>query len=159
MADLWHHYQEGGWAMWLILFWLICSIAVIAERAVYLWGASINKDVFLARARSGAGHAYALLCTQTEKELYERMRSADYGPVPFALLVRHMAVLADAHRGHWRKDATTPGSERGLTVQAVRRLTALGLVSDGPDGIRPLPALARFGYGQPVLAGPSGGSE
>ena len=34
--------------MWLILFWLICSIAVIAERSVYLFGASINKDVFLA---------------------------------------------------------------------------------------------------------------
>lgn len=34
--------------MWIILFWLVCSIAVIAERAVYLWGASINKDVFLA---------------------------------------------------------------------------------------------------------------
>jgi len=33
--------------MWLILFWLVCSIAVIAERAVYLWGASINKEVFL----------------------------------------------------------------------------------------------------------------
>ena len=48
MASLWRHYQEGGWAMWIILFWLICSIAVIAERAVYLWGASINKDVFLA---------------------------------------------------------------------------------------------------------------
>src|SRR5882724_9805638 len=48
MADLWHHFQEGGWAMWLILFWLICSIAVIAERSVYLFGASINKEVFLA---------------------------------------------------------------------------------------------------------------
>jgi biopolymer transport protein ExbB/TolQ len=48
MASLWHHYQAGGWAMWLILFWLICAIAVIAERAVYLWGASINKEVFLA---------------------------------------------------------------------------------------------------------------
>ena len=48
MAKLWQHYQEGGWAMWIILFWLICAIAVIAERAVYLWGASINKDVFLA---------------------------------------------------------------------------------------------------------------
>src|SRR5438132_241414 len=48
MADLWHHFQEGGWAMWLILFWLICAIATIAERAVYLFGSSINKDVFLA---------------------------------------------------------------------------------------------------------------
>ncbi len=34
--------------MYLILFWLICSIAIIAERTVYLVGASINKDVFLA---------------------------------------------------------------------------------------------------------------
>src|SRR4249920_305446 len=38
MSDLWHHYQSGGWAMWLILFWLICSIAVIAERSVFLFG-------------------------------------------------------------------------------------------------------------------------
>jgi biopolymer transport protein ExbB len=48
MAKLWQHYQEGGWAMWIILFWLVCAIAVIAERAVYLFGASINKEVFLA---------------------------------------------------------------------------------------------------------------
>lgn len=34
--------------MWLILFWLICSIAVIVERTVFLFGASINKDVFVA---------------------------------------------------------------------------------------------------------------
>jgi biopolymer transport protein ExbB/TolQ len=34
--------------MWIILFWLICSIAVIVERTVYLFGASINKDVFVA---------------------------------------------------------------------------------------------------------------
>jgi len=34
--------------MWIILFWLVCSITVIAERAVYLYGASINKEVFLA---------------------------------------------------------------------------------------------------------------
>jgi biopolymer transport protein ExbB/TolQ len=47
-SSLWHQYQEGGWAMWLILFWLICSIAVIVERTVYLFGASINKDVFVA---------------------------------------------------------------------------------------------------------------
>lgn len=33
--------------MHVILFWLICSIAVIAERSFYLWGASVNKDRFL----------------------------------------------------------------------------------------------------------------
>ena len=48
MSSMWHHFQAGGWAMWIILFWLICSIAVIAERAVYLFGSSINKEVFLA---------------------------------------------------------------------------------------------------------------
>src|SRR5437868_9467998 len=48
MADLWHHFQEGGWAMWLILFWSIITIGIIVERSVYLWGASINKEVFLA---------------------------------------------------------------------------------------------------------------
>ena len=47
-STLWHQYQQGGWAMWLILFWLICSIAVIVERTVFLFGASINKDVFVA---------------------------------------------------------------------------------------------------------------
>jgi len=34
--------------MWIILFWLICAIAVIVERTVFLFGASINKDVFVA---------------------------------------------------------------------------------------------------------------
>jgi len=48
MSKLWQIFQEGGWAMWIILFWLVCAIAVIAERAVYLFGASINKEVFLA---------------------------------------------------------------------------------------------------------------
>jgi len=47
-STLWHQYTQGGWAMWLILFWLICSIAVIVERTVFLFGASINKDVFVA---------------------------------------------------------------------------------------------------------------
>ena len=47
MATLWEHYQEGGWAMWIILFWLILAIAIIAERSVYLYKSSINKDAFL----------------------------------------------------------------------------------------------------------------
>jgi biopolymer transport protein ExbB len=48
MAGLWKSFQDGGWAMWIILFWLVCAIAITAERAVYLFGASINKEVFLA---------------------------------------------------------------------------------------------------------------
>ena len=48
MAKMWHHFQEGGWGMYLILFWSIITIGVIVERSLYLFGSSINKEVFLA---------------------------------------------------------------------------------------------------------------
>lgn len=48
MSTLAQHFQEGGWAMYIILFWLVIAIGVIVERAVYLYKSSINKDVFLA---------------------------------------------------------------------------------------------------------------
>lgn len=98
------------------------------------------------------GHATLLLA----EFLATRLRSGQAGSVPAAVLVTHMAGLAQAHRGHWRKGVTEPGADRALTIQAVRRLTALGLARETPDGIAPQPALARFGYGQPL---PSGTSE
>jgi biopolymer transport protein ExbB/TolQ len=48
MAGLWKHFQEGGWGMYPIVFWSIITIGVIVERALYLFGSSINKEVFLA---------------------------------------------------------------------------------------------------------------
>lgn len=48
MAGIWKGFKEGGWAMWPILIWSIIAIGVIVERAIYLFGSSINKDVFLA---------------------------------------------------------------------------------------------------------------
>lgn len=48
MSSIWHHYQEGGWAMHIITLWFIFAVGVIIERAVYLYKSSINKDVFLA---------------------------------------------------------------------------------------------------------------
>src|SRR5712671_1222322 len=42
------HFQEGGWGMWPILIWSIITIGFIVERSIYLFGSSINKDVFLA---------------------------------------------------------------------------------------------------------------
>jgi len=48
MAGLWQAYQEGGWGMYPITLWLIIAIGLIVERAMYLYGSSINKDVFLA---------------------------------------------------------------------------------------------------------------
>lgn len=48
MSSIAHHFEEGGWMMYGILFWLIISVGVIVERAVYLYKSSINKEVFLA---------------------------------------------------------------------------------------------------------------
>lgn len=41
------HFKEGGWGMWVILFWSIFVFAVIIERAMYLYGSSINKEMFM----------------------------------------------------------------------------------------------------------------
>ena len=48
MSGLFEHFVEGGWGMYPILVWQIAAIGVIVERAIYLYKASINKDVFLA---------------------------------------------------------------------------------------------------------------
>ena len=48
MSDLWKHFKDGGWGMYLILFWSIVTIGIIIERALYLYGSAINKEVFLA---------------------------------------------------------------------------------------------------------------
>src|SRR4029079_17463153 len=48
MQALFSHFEQGGFGMYPILFWQIIAIAVIVERAIYLYKSSINKDVFLA---------------------------------------------------------------------------------------------------------------
>ena len=48
MHGAYEAFKEGGWGMWPILFWSILTIGIIVERALYLFGSSINKDVFLA---------------------------------------------------------------------------------------------------------------
>src|SRR4026208_1127261 len=48
MSALWKHFKDGGWGMYVILFWSIVTIGIIIERALFLFGSSINKDVFLA---------------------------------------------------------------------------------------------------------------
>jgi biopolymer transport protein ExbB/TolQ len=48
MHFLWEAFKEGGWGMWLILFWSIITIGVIVERALFLFGSGVNKEVFLA---------------------------------------------------------------------------------------------------------------
>ncbi len=48
LAEIAHHYNEGGAFMHVIAFWLIMAWTVIIERTVYLYKSSINKDMFLA---------------------------------------------------------------------------------------------------------------
>ncbi|KAB2906866.1 MAG: MotA/TolQ/ExbB proton channel family protein [Kofleriaceae bacterium] len=45
-------FHEGGWGMWPILICSIVTIAVIVERAVYLFKASVDKDKLLALLKS-----------------------------------------------------------------------------------------------------------
>ena len=45
-------FHEGGWGMWPILATSIITIAIIVERAVYLFKASVDKDKLLALLKS-----------------------------------------------------------------------------------------------------------
>src|SRR4030095_16421797 len=48
MHGAYEHFKGGGWGMYPILFWSIITVGIIVERALYLFGSSINKDMFLA---------------------------------------------------------------------------------------------------------------
>ena len=45
-------FHKGGWGMWPILFTNILTVALIVERAVYLFKASVDKDKLLALLKS-----------------------------------------------------------------------------------------------------------
>ena len=45
-------FHQGGWGMWPILFTSVVTIAIIVERAVYLFRASVDKDKLLALLKS-----------------------------------------------------------------------------------------------------------
>ena len=45
-------FHKGGWGMWPILFCSVVTIALIVERAVFLFRASVDKDKLLALLKS-----------------------------------------------------------------------------------------------------------
>jgi biopolymer transport protein ExbB/TolQ len=45
-------FHKGGWGMWPILVALIVTVAIMVERAVYLYQASVDKDKLLALLKS-----------------------------------------------------------------------------------------------------------
>ena len=95
------------------------------------------------------GHATLLLA----EHLASRLRDRPDQPASVEALERHMTVLAQRHRTHWRKSATEPGAERELTAHALFRLEALGMIRRHHDGVVALPALARFDYAEPTIVG------
>ncbi|GAA2096924.1 TIGR02678 family protein [Actinomadura alba] len=94
------------------------------------------------------GHATLLLA----EFLSDRLR-AGLDTVGVEAAEQHMKKLIGAHKAHWRKSAKDPGAERELTALALRRLAALGLIALSGQTVRPLPALARFGYAPAKITG------
>lgn len=70
-------------------------------------------------------------------------------------LRRLVRGLAEEHKAYWRRAAQEPGAEALLVEAALERLAALRLVRRGPDGVAPLPALARFALAPPTIAEPA----
>jgi uncharacterized protein (TIGR02678 family) len=87
-------------------------------------------------------HAHAVLLLA--EYLAGRLRAEPEVRLGLAELEGVMASAAQEHRRHWRKDATQPGAEVGLTRDALGALEALGLVRSEEEFVRPRPAVARF---------------
>lgn len=73
------------------------------------------------------------------------------GPLPLADLHAHVRAKAAVHASNWRKDARAAGAEVELVDNALRRLVALRLLDRDGDLVRPLPALARYAVGEPMI--------
>lgn len=94
------------------------------------------------------GHLTLLLATF----LANRLRAGINEPVPRSVLEEETRRLAKLHK-NWRKDARLPGNEGTLTLEALTRLQALGLLRllEGPDPlVLARPAIARFGLRDPA---------
>lgn len=61
-----------------------------------------------------------------------------------AVLEQHVAGLIRRHRRHWSKKVAESGADVRLCREALERLEALSLVRCLPEGVVPLPALARY---------------
>lgn len=95
------------------------------------------------------GHLTLLLA----EFLAERVRRAPGEAVGYATLQRHTADLIAEHchrHRHWRRDVGLPGAEVGLVEQTIGRLVALRLVRRVPEGVVPLPVIARFALAEPA---------
>jgi uncharacterized protein (TIGR02678 family) len=90
------------------------------------------------------GHVTLLLAEQLAQRATQSVPEAD-----LHLFVRR---LVEEHSAYWRRSARDPGAEVLLLDTALERLAALRLIRRGPDGVRPLPALARYALAAPTIA-------
>lgn len=86
------------------------------------------------------GHLTLLLA----EHLADRLRRDPQAVIGMTALYSHTAALIAEHRHHWRKDVGEPGANQSLAETTIERLEALRLVRRLPDGILPLPAIARY---------------
>lgn len=96
--------------------------------------------------------------------LAEYLSSLAQDSVTAETLAAQVRAFAREYGGYWAKTAKEPGAERELVDRAIAKLEALALIrvegGPGPSEKRvvPLPALARYAVGAPVLRDPSDGN-
>lgn len=77
----------------------------------------------------------------------------DASPLSEADIIHFIADARRSHGSYWRKSAREPGAEKELARIALAHLHSLQLIAIADQGIRPLPALARFAAGTIELVG------
>jgi uncharacterized protein (TIGR02678 family) len=80
--------------------------------------------------------------------LASQARENRQGLVGILAIQAHTASLILEHRRHWKREASDPGAECLLSEMALCRLGAMNLIRRLPDGVLPLPAIARFAVAQ-----------
>jgi uncharacterized protein (TIGR02678 family) len=102
------------------------------------------------------GHVTLLVAEHLAERLRRAAADGQYPVVvPVAELEARVAELAREHATWWRADSREPGAERGLTANALDRLTALRLVRRTAGGVTPLPAVARYRLREPITPPPT----
>jgi uncharacterized protein (TIGR02678 family) len=94
------------------------------------------------------GHLALLLAEALAKRFQPGVESPAVG---ISELRQHVASLIEQHRSHWRKDVAEPGAEMPLLTQTLQRLKSLRLIRWTDGVVAPLPAIARYALGDPVI--------
>ena len=111
-------FMMGGWGMWPILFTLVMIVGLIAERAVYLFKSSVDKDKLLALLKSQV----------TSGNVQGAIKVCSGNPTPMTRIVQAglmkfnrsdtepvVAVVARSDAGEWEHIIDYPSTHRPAT--------------------------------------------